>query len=165
MGGFIISRCILGGRQKLLSGFRPLRGGGVPPPPLGWLGPLVRDIKFFASKEVGWRPVFVTSRFCTKGGRLGPCVHDVIFLHQRRSIGPPCSWRNVICIKRSRLGPVFVTSRFCTKGGQLGPHVCDVIFFASKEVDWAPYLWRNIFCIKGGWLGPRVHDVTLFASK
>ena len=53
-------------------------------------------------KEVIWTLLSVTWRF----------------LHQRRSVGPPCQWRDV----------------FCTK---LGPHVCDITFFAPKEFRWA----------------------------
>ena len=44
----------------------------------------------FGSKEVGWDPVLVTSRFWIKGGQLVSRVSDVTFLDQRRSVGVPC---------------------------------------------------------------------------
>ena len=55
----------------------------------GRLGLRVRDVTFFAPKEVGWGPVFATSRF----------------LHQRRSVEAPCLLRHVFCTKEGRLGP------------------------------------------------------------
>ena len=36
----------------------------------GRLGPRVSNVTFFAPKEVGWGPVLVTLRFCTKGGQF-----------------------------------------------------------------------------------------------
>ena len=42
----------------------------------------VGNVTFFGSKEVSWTPLLVTSRFCTKEGRLDPPVGDVTFLHQ-----------------------------------------------------------------------------------
>ena len=40
-------------------------------------------------------PVSDLTFFCTKGGWLDPPLSDVTFLHQRRSVGSPCQWRDV----------------------------------------------------------------------
>ena len=85
------------------------------------MGPSVRDVTFFASKEVGWSPVCVTSRFYIKGGRLGPRVRDVTFFAPKG-----VSW-----------SLVFLTLRSYIKGGRLGPRVCDVTFFCIKRGRWS----------------------------
>ena len=62
------------------------------------LGPRVCHEMFFAPKEVGWGPVFVTQRF----------------LHQRRLVGALCSWRNVFWFRGGRLGPCVRHAMFFT---------------------------------------------------
>ena len=52
-------------------------------------------VTFFASKEVSWIPLFVTSHYCTKGGQLDSLVRDVTFLNQSRSVESPCWGRHL----------------------------------------------------------------------
>ena len=115
---------------------------------------------------------------------MGSRVSNVtFFLDQRRSIGAPCSSRNVFCSKGGQLGPrVHHVTFFSPKDVSWGPVFVTKRFFGSKEVEWGlvfvtkRFLHQrrsvgvlcsscNVFCTRGGRLGPHVRHITFFGSK
>ena len=71
---------------------------------------------------------------------VGPLVSDVTFLHQRRSVGPPCQKRNVFAPKEVSWIPLYIMWRFMpgrrSVGDPCSPYPCPTILLAQKAKWW-----------------------------